>query len=335
MKTFNVTFIFLTSIILCINSNAQIYTPSGVIQGASGNNSIGIGTATPNSQNSVEIIRTSSTGSYSRGLATVVTPNCIAPIGLYTKVYNSTPLSSYRTYGVVAEVGNATSGYNYALFGKLMGSNYGTAILGVIPGRTEPGVSAMWAGYFRGNVFFEDNIGLGTQSPEVILHIKSAIPQIRFEESDNSNKKWYIEAYNGGFIIAEPDVTGHSVFIKSGGNVGIGTDNPLCKLAVNGKIRATEVEILSNINADYVFENDYMLMPLKDVETFVKENKHLPEIPSAEEFKTQGQNLGEVDNLLLKKIEELTLYVIELKKENEDQKLQIQELKNQFLNITE
>ncbi|SHG83336.1 hypothetical protein SAMN04488109_2051 [Chryseolinea serpens] len=106
--------------------------------------------------------------------------------------------------------------------------------------------------------------------------------------------------------------------IGDDGNVGIGTlltSNPNgYKLAVNGKIGAKEVQVenTSLTWSDYVFESDYKLMPLTEVDKFVKTYKHLPEVPSADDIKANGgHNLGEMDVLLLKKIEELTLHLIE------------------------
>jgi trimeric autotransporter adhesin len=75
------------------------------------------------------------------------------------------------------------------------------------------------------------------------------------------------------------------------------------------------VENTSSTWADYVFNEDYKLMSLLEVESFIKLNKHLPEIPSADEVKENGHKLGEMDVLLLKKVEELTLYLIDLKRE--------------------
>jgi hypothetical protein len=110
--------------------------------------------------------------------------------------------------------------------------------------------------------------------------------------------------------------------ITTDGNVGIGTrltNNPNnYKLAVNGVIGAKEVQIenTSSTWADYVFEPTYKLMSLQELQLYIASNKHLPEIPSAEEVKNNGHKLGEMDVLLLKKVEELTLYIIELKNEN-------------------
>ncbi len=112
--------------------------------------------------------------------------------------------------------------------------------------------------------------------------------------------------------------SGNNIYYTAG-SVGIGTANPISgsKLTVNGKIYATEVEVISNIGSDFVFEPDYKLMPLPDLEDFLKKNRHLPGIPSVEEFATQGQNLAKTNDLLLRKIEELTLYIIEQNKKIE------------------
>ena len=102
------------------------------------------------------------------------------------------------------------------------------------------------------------------------------------------------------------------------GNIGIGkSPDATTKLDVAGTIRAEEIRVEANgQTADFVFAEDYNLKDLSEVETFIKNNKHLPDIPSAEEMEEQGVNLAEMNKLLLQKIEELTLYVIDLEKEN-------------------
>ncbi|WP_320052040.1 hypothetical protein [uncultured Acetobacteroides sp.] len=103
-------------------------------------------------------------------------------------------------------------------------------------------------------------------------------------------------------------------FMNSNGNVGIGTENPTNKLDVNGTIRAKEVKVESGW-ADFVFKPDYQLRPLAEVEQFISTNGHLPEIPTTKEVEQNGVSLGEMNAKLLQKVEELTLYVIDLKKE--------------------
>lgn len=104
------------------------------------------------------------------------------------------------------------------------------------------------------------------------------------------------------------------MIIKNDGNVGIGTTNPQTILAVNGNITCKEVEVTLTGWSDYVFDEKYNLRSLEDVEHFIMTNGHLPDVPSAKEVESNGFKLGEMDATLLKKIEELTLHVIELNK---------------------
>ena len=118
--------------------------------------------------------------------------------------------------------------------------------------------------------------------------------------------------------------------ISGKGDVGIGTTTPREKLSVNGKIRAKEVKVESTNWPDYVFEEGYNVGTLKELESYIKANKHLPEIPSAKEVQANGVELGEMNKLLLKKVEELTLHLIEKDKnalqQNSELKLQAEKL---------
>ena len=115
--------------------------------------------------------------------------------------------------------------------------------------------------------------------------------------------------------------------ILTNGNVGIGTANPdpLYKLSVLGSIRATKLVVETGWS-DYVFNNNYKLMPLNELEKFVSANKHLPNIPSACEVEEKGLDVGNTQAKQMEKIEELTLYIIEMNKKMQEQNQRIAEL---------
>jgi hypothetical protein len=148
--------------------------------------------------------------------------------------------------------------------------------------------------------------------------------------------------------------------VQASGNVGIGTTSPDAKLTVSGQVHAQEVKVtVAAPGPDYVFEKDYKLTSLEEIKNYINQNKHLPEVPSAKEMEKNGVQLGEMNMLLLrkieeltlhlieqnkiiaelkersvspdpsgKKIEELTLYVIEIKKENKELKSRIESIEN-------
>jgi hypothetical protein len=99
--------------------------------------------------------------------------------------------------------------------------------------------------------------------------------------------------------------------ISGKGDVGIGTITPREKLSVNGNIRAREIKVEATNWPDYVFEEGYNVGTLEGLESYIKTNKHLPDMPTAKEIATNGLGLGEVVRLQQQKIEELTLHLID------------------------
>lgn len=136
------------------------------------------------------------------------------------------------------------------------------------------------------------------------------------EYADNGLNFWKPYGSSDG-IGGESNTRNHLLFLHDNGNIGIGTNAVThdFKLSVAGKIRAHEVQVYVNGWADFVFEEDYSVMTIKNVEEFIEKNKHLPGVPSAEEVKESGINMAEMDATLLMKIEELTLYIIDLQKQ--------------------
>lgn len=133
-----------------------------------------------------------------------------------------------------------------------------------------------------------------------------------------------------------PNTVGNSILFDNGSSIGIGTTvmNGNYKLFVESGIRTRKVKVDIDSWADYVFEADYRLASLKDVEDFIKKNKHLPGVPSAREVEKEGLNLGDNQAVLLKKIEELTLYLIEQNKEKDQIKARIKELEERIMTIS-
>ncbi|KXX71233.1 hypothetical protein [Flammeovirga sp. SJP92] len=138
---------------------------------------------------------------------------------------------------------------------------------------------------------------------------------------DNSIVKYYIPRWRGGWKWATKDTNNQEV-------IGMQLKNDISGslLQVDGRIISKEIKVKTDVWADYVFEDDYNLKSLSEVEAHIKEYKHLPDVPSAKEVEENGVNVGETEAMLLRKIEELTLYTIEQQKLIEEQNRKINKL---------
>ena len=122
--------------------------------------------------------------------------------------------------------------------------------------------------------------------------------------------------------------------VTSNGSVGIGTAFPKdYKLAVNGKIRAQEIKVETNNWPDYVFKSDYPLRSLQETKAYIDQFKHLPDLPSAATMVSNGISLGEMNKLLVKKVEELTLYLIEKDKKEKEQEQRLNQFQRELLEL--
>jgi hypothetical protein len=191
-------------------------------------------------------------------------------------------------------------------------------------------------------------MGFGTETPSALTHIYQSgssldVPTLLIQDfstnpsrgkdvmkiigRDNADSSYLFRVIgNNGLIKA--------FAISDEGHVGVGTESPTEKLSVegnvsaNGYVKAKRVIVTQYGWSDYVFNNDYKLRSLSSLESFIKQNKHLPEVPSAKEVESEGISVGDNQALLLKKIEELTLYVIAQQKQIDQQAKAIKQLRN-------
>lgn len=209
------------------------------------------------------------------------------------------------------------------------------------------GLAVSGASTFNGSATFNNSfVGKGTSNEFYnglrVNTTTTIYNSIRFTRENN----WeLISAY--GSKNYDPLAFLASKYNFTYGNVGIGVEDPQAKLHVAGKILCTgEIEVadlnsnsikVNSLNAkdiqmdmhgaaDYVFDENYNLKSLSEVENYVNEHKHLPGMPSAAEMDANGVSVSKMSNLLLEKVEELTLHMIKLEKENEALKARVQEL---------
>lgn len=177
-------------------------------------------------------------------------------------------------------------------------------------------------------------VGINEDNPSAHLHVtgRTYLNNMNNEALAIDGTNPFIQFYQSGVSKSFIQQTGATLFMGvNGGNlrldanqVAIGADLNTAtgyKLAVSGKVICEELKVELKGNwPDYVFANNYNLKPLHEVEDFISRNKHLPNIPSAKEVEANGIEVGDMQKRLLEKIEELTLYIIELKKEVDDLK---------------
>ena len=192
----------------------------------------------------------------------------------------------------------------------------------------------------------EHNVGIGVTNPEGKLEIKGNViirNSLKSLQLFNGNSRFSFvvphiyqaqtEGFQGLGIYDEVHQQ-YRITVTNEGKVGIGTTTPREKLTIKGKILSEENIVVLDANTssypDYVFEDNYSLMNLSELDKYIEKNNHLPEIPTADQVKKDGLKLAEMNIKLLKKIEELTLYTIKQQKEIDRQKEIIKSLEKRI-----
>lgn len=176
----------------------------------------------------------------------------------------------------------------------------------------------------------------GSTSNHPLLIVEDNVVKVYTNHANGYSVKVFVEFYDTGNGAVVPQFFGSSFqWQRKGthlfyldGNVGLGIEAPAEKLSVKGKIRAQEIKVETANWPDYVFRNDYKLRSLDSLRSFIQENGHLPEVPNADTVESEGISLGEMNKVLLKKIEELTLYLLEKDKEIAEIKRELGKNKN-------
>ncbi|MDZ7847508.1 MAG: hypothetical protein U5L96_12490 [Owenweeksia sp.] len=328
--------------------NAQVYTPGGIIQGSSENNFLGVGEPDPNARVHIReragvglLLDVGLGGAIMFGgneytdypLELRLSDNSISPAinnELRARLHNSgrmdlgTDFSTYEVFPTTRlallnalQVFNATDNYSRLQNNRLSWSN--------------PGSDGFYLSFYDPDTSSYDpdtssDLDVATFTPNGHLTITNSNPTVNTNPTTRLTYGLSIEnngVRNHDYALSITTGQGELFTVSNAGTVHIGSSlnrdipfdpNGDFKLWVEDGIRTERVRVdiaAENDWADYVFEEDYVLMPIEELEAFIKEHKHLPGVPGAKEVVENGVDLGEMNKILLEKVEELTLHVIE------------------------
>jgi hypothetical protein len=210
---------------------------------------------------------------------------------------------------------------------------------------SQPVTETAGAGLFNGNVTMNQSLGIGTANPLYKLQVTGGAIALDDDQPLRGGGRWLISGNQAAVTVgtANPGINlrlfagadNPRVYVDAvTGNVGVGSLTPTQKLTVNGTIYGKEVKVDLNVpGPDYVFEKDYKLPSLEEIKSYIDQYKHLPEVPSAKEMEQNGINVSEMNMILLKKVEELTLQLILQAEQDKELKDEVRFLKTEIENI--
>ena len=220
-----------------------------------------------------------------------------------------------------------------------IGTLTATKFIGDGSGLTNLNIEGTWQSNGNKLYYNDGNVGIGTSDPTAKLSVEGQCVIRKIDDGDalvvlndaenvpsNTDLIWGRYKYKQDnnprllhFSTWDEEKGSRNIFeLRNNGDVGI-----------NGIVTCIQVKVKQNVWSDFVFEPNYGLTPLKELETYINQNKHLPEIPSEQEIIENGLDLGEMQKLQMQKIEELTLYIIQLNKENKKLQERILKLENE------
>ncbi|MBC9933079.1 hypothetical protein [Chitinophaga qingshengii] len=264
----------------------------------------------------------------------VVKGNGSIGIGTSTPIANLDIATNTNTFGL--KIGDANQSNI-----RIAGTAAGAAGYGIIQTFTNGSTAG-------GNLVLQQDgsgkVGIGLPSPQCILHTVSYNNSDRAAAllwgqlagtmtavQDTSSNYYALNVCSN----VSPTGTGANnngikslLFVRADGNVGIGTSKPgTYKLAVEGTVGARRIKVTQQSSwADFVFHDNYQLPSLPELEKYIQQHKHLPDVPTEKEVQENGFDVGNINATLLQKVEELTLYIIQLNKKNETLESRIAEM---------
>jgi len=278
-------------------------------------------------------------------------------------ILSSGATAKYSSVGTVSwMMPNATGNKGIAYIGSQITADNASNAAGNLVFATSNGASPLARMIISSN----GNVGVGAAEPRALFDVNVAQPNTtssvlgRLPEGDNLGTYLGVQTYTttdvgaksfalehrffnqlnsainfhrggdmtGGYMTFSTNQGVEQMRIDAAGNVGIGTTSTGgYKLAVKGDVKALRVKVTQNDWADFVFDPAYKLPSLQETEQYIKSNRHLPDVPSEAAVRKDGVDLGEMNKVLLQKVEELTLHLIEQQKELNAMKEEMKKLK--------